>query len=91
MAEDSGVGLRSIDDSREGIACFIDRNPTTSFVAEEKQLIGRVIEAMRREKITKLALVCFKTNESGNSFWRKLGWDKRDDLNYYTLSIQEDN
>ena len=28
-----GLGLRSIDDSREGIARFIRRNPTTSIVA----------------------------------------------------------
>lgn len=35
-----GVGLRSLDDSREGIAKFIQRNPNTNFVAEES---GRII------------------------------------------------
>lgn len=30
-----GVGLRNIDDSREGIERFITRNPNTNFVAEE--------------------------------------------------------
>lgn len=29
-----GMGLRSLDDSREGIAKFLARNPTTCFVAE---------------------------------------------------------
>lgn len=30
-----GLGIRSVDDSREGITRFIKRNPTTSFVAEK--------------------------------------------------------
>lgn len=30
-----GFGIRSIDDSREGVARFLQRNPTTSVVAEE--------------------------------------------------------
>ena len=29
-----GLGLRSIDDSREGVVRFLRRNPTTSVVAE---------------------------------------------------------
>ena len=39
----SGVGLRSIDDSREGIERFVRRNPRTNFVAEED---GRIIGAV---------------------------------------------
>lgn len=36
-----GVGLRSLDDSREGIEQFIRRNSATNFVAEENgQIIG---------------------------------------------------
>lgn len=36
-----GVGLRSIDDSREGIERFLRRNPTTSFVAvEDNRIVG---------------------------------------------------
>ena len=30
-----GFGIRSMDDSREGVEKFIKRNPTTSVVAEE--------------------------------------------------------
>ena len=30
-----GFGIRSIDDSREGVDRFLRRNPTTSVVAEE--------------------------------------------------------
>ena len=31
-----GFGIRSIDDSREGVERFVLRNPTTSIVAEEE-------------------------------------------------------
>ena len=34
-----GLGIRSIDDSEENIVRFIKRNPTTSFVAENKDKI----------------------------------------------------
>jgi len=39
-----GVGLRSLDDSEEGIRRFLARNPTTCFVAEEhRTLCGSVM------------------------------------------------
>ncbi|MDF2906359.1 MAG: N-acetylglutamate synthase [Herbinix sp.] len=39
-----GVGLRSLDDSREGIERFLKRNPTTNLVAEEEgNIIGVVL------------------------------------------------
>lgn len=40
----SGMGLNSADDSEEGIARFLDRNPTTCFVAEEDtELVGVIM------------------------------------------------
>lgn len=41
--EISGFGIRSIDDSREGVERFIRRNPTTSMVAE---MDGRIVGAI---------------------------------------------
>lgn len=39
-----GMGLRSLDDSREGISLFLSRNPATSFVAVESgQLVGVIL------------------------------------------------
>lgn len=38
-----GFGIRSIDDSREGVARFLKRNPTTSVVAEQN---GRIVGAI---------------------------------------------
>lgn len=40
-----GLGLSRMDDSREGIAKFLKRNPTTSFVAESEngQIVGAIL------------------------------------------------
>ena len=40
-----GFGIRSLDDSKEGIERFLNRNPKTCFVAEEDQRIIGVIIA----------------------------------------------
>lgn len=120
-----GVGLRTMDDSKEGIERLLARNPSTNFVAEEdghivgvvlgghdgrrgyiyhtcveesyrrrsigRELMERIFEAMKEERITKLGLVCFSENNRGNEFWLGLGWEQRSDLNYYTISIDENN
>ena len=41
----SGMGLNNIDDSREGIERFLNRNPETCFVAENNdgEIIGSVL------------------------------------------------
>lgn len=39
-----GMGLRSLDDSREGISKFLKRNPTTNFVAlDEDKIVGAIL------------------------------------------------
>lgn len=40
-----GMGLNSVDDSKEGIEKFLKRNPATCFVAEENEKIVGVIMA----------------------------------------------
>lgn len=120
-----GMGLRSLDDSREGIERFINRNPLSNFVAVEngliigsvlsghdgrrgflyhlcvdeayrrksiaRQLLTHVEAAMKAENIHKLALFCKVDNSLGNQFWNIMGWEKREDLNLYMLSINDNN
>ena len=39
-----GFGIRSVDDSKEGVARFLRRNPDTSVVAvEEDQIVGAIL------------------------------------------------
>lgn len=121
----SGFGIRSIDDSEEGVKRFLKRNPATSVVAEEngkvvgcilcghdgrrgclyhvcvdqayrehgigKSMVNFCIEALKAEGINKVSLIAFTRNEIGNKFWKKMGWEFREDLNYYDLTINEQN
>ena len=120
-----GFGIRSIDDSREGIERFIKRNPRTSIVAElDGKIVGSILcghdgrrgcfyhvcvdenyrrrgigktmvvhamEELRKEKINKVSLIAFAKNDIGNAFWNQIGWTKREDLNYYDFTLNEEN
>lgn len=118
-----GMGLNTTDDSREGIAKYLLRNPNTCFVAEDngtligvimsghdgrrgfihhttvrkeyrgqgigKKLVDSAMTALEAEGIHKVALVAFKKNVSGNTFWEKIGFTVRDDLVYRNKNIHE--
>lgn len=120
-----GFGIRSMDDSREGIARFLERNPATSVVAvEDGNIVGAILcghdgrrgcmyhvcvdakyrmrgigksmvvfamEALKKEKINKVSLIAFTKNDIGNAFWKEIGWTKREDLNYYDFTLNEEN
>lgn len=120
-----GFGIRSIDDSREGVERFVRRNPTTSIVAEEdgriigailcghdgrrgcfyhvcvkeehrkrgvgKKMVEAAMEALKKEKISKVNLIAFQTNQVGNRFWSSMGWSFREDVNYYEFNLNEKN
>lgn len=120
-----GFGIRSIDDSREGVERFLKRNPTTSIVAEaDGRIIGCILcghdgrrgcfyhvcveegyrkhgigtqmaaaamQALKEEGINKVSLIAFTQNDIGNAFWKKIGWTKREDLNYYDFTLNEEN
>ncbi|EAH9284043.1 N-acetyltransferase [Campylobacter upsaliensis] len=49
------------------------------------------LEALKKEKINKIALIAFKSNDLGNEFWRHYGFTLREDANYYDLSLNESN
>lgn len=120
-----GFGIRSVDDSREGVEVFLKRNPTTSVVAvEDGKIVGAILcghdgrrgclyhvcvaqeyrmrgigkemvvfcmNALKAEHINKVSLIAFTQNDIGNAFWREIGWTKREDLNYYDFTLNEDN
>lgn len=120
-----GMGMRSLDDSFEGIEKFLKRNPTTNYLAQVedkvigvilcghdgrrgyiyhaavnsdyrgkgigKKLVNAVIESLKKEEINKVALIVFASNDLGNKFWQSLGFEKRDDLIYRNLSVNEKN
>ncbi|MCM1087718.1 MAG: GNAT family N-acetyltransferase [Muribaculaceae bacterium] len=120
-----GFGIRSVDDSREGVEAFLKRNPLTSVVdIEDGKVVGSILcghdgrrgclyhvcvakdyrmrgigkamvvfcmNALKKENINKVSLIAFTKNDIGNAFWRRIGWTKREDLNYYDFTLNEDN
>ena len=49
------------------------------------------MEALRKEKISKVSLIAFTENDIGNAFWKEIGWCERLDLNYYDFTLNKDN
>ena len=120
-----GFGIRSVDDSREGIERFLKWNPGLSVVAEEDgQIVGAILcgsdgrrgclyhvcvhkeyrrqgigktmvvwcmEKLKELQINKVSLIAFTKNDVGNTFWKEIGWTKREDLNYYDFTLNEKN
>ena len=120
-----GFGIRSVDDSKEGVERFLKRNPGLSVVAEEdgmivgcilcghdgrrgclyhvcvregyrmrgigKSMVVHCMERLKAEKINKVSLIAFTKNDIGNAFWKEIGWTKREDLNYYDFTLNEEN
>ena len=117
------MGFNDIDDSKEGISRFLERNPNTSFVAMENDellgiilgghdgrrgyiyhmsvaenhrkkgigssLVEKCLASFKNEKISKVALLVFKYNETGNTFWEKQGFILREDVNYRNIGLRK--
>lgn len=54
-----------------------------------KKLVDAALAALEKEGIHKVALVVFKRNTLGNSFWEKQGFTVREDLNYRNRALTE--
>ena len=52
-----------------------------------RALVDHAMGALEAEGIHKVALVAFARNETGNGFWEKIGFDKREDLVYRNKNI----
>jgi len=49
------------------------------------------VDALKKEKISKITLIAFTSNEAGNAFWQGLKWSMRHDVNTYDLITNEKN
>lgn len=54
-----------------------------------KKLVDAMLGGMREEGISKVALVVFANNDTANAFYEKIGFIKRNDLNYRNISLVE--
>jgi len=56
-----------------------------------KAMVVFAMEALKKEKISKVSLIAFTRNDVGNAFWNRIGWTKREDLNYYDFALNDEN
>ena len=56
-----------------------------------KQMVVYCMKALKEQKINKIALIAFTSNDAGNAFWHEIGWKHREDLNYYDFTLNEEN
>ncbi len=54
-------------------------------------MVVACVEALRRERISKVSLVAFTHNEIGNAFWKHIGWTRREELNDYDFTLNTEN
>ncbi len=121
----TGIGLRSVDDSKEGIEKFLRRNEGLSVVAVlDGRIVGCILsghdgrrgclyhvcvhadyrnqgiagnmvrmalDGLKQEGINKVSIIAFKKNRLGNNFWTGLGWEMREDVNYYDQVLNDMN
>lgn len=52
-------------------------------------LVEAAMAALRKENISKVALVAFSRNEAGNAFWQRMGFTQRDDLSYRNRALTD--
>lgn len=56
-----------------------------------KSMVEFCLQALKAEGLSKVSLVAFTNNDLGNVFWSNMGWTKREDLNQYEYTLNEDN
>ena len=56
-----------------------------------KSMVVFCMKELQKEGISKVSLIAFTSNDIGNAFWKKIGWTKREDLNYYDFTLNTEN
>lgn len=92
VAEDADEIVGTIlagHDGRRGFIYHLAVLPKARRAGIGTDLTDKALEALRKEGIHKVALVVFSGNVSGNAFWERLGFTRRDDLTYRNKSLTE--
>lgn len=91
-AEEDGVLIGAImagHDGRRGILYHTSVHPAHRGKGVGKQLVEQALAALKNEGITKVNLVVFSRNQSGNAFWEKMDFTAREDLTYRNRALVE--
>ena len=92
VAEDEGLIAGVILGGHDGRRGFIHHACVRESYRHQgigRKLVDTCLEALKKEGISKVALLVFKYNEAGNGFWEACGFTVREDLNYRNLALRE--
>ena len=78
-------------DGRRGCLYHVCVDPHYRLRGIGKQMVVFAMHALHKEEINKVSLIAFSKNDIGNAFWKTIGWNKRDDLNYYDFILNTNN
>ena len=94
MAVEDGKIVGSIlcgHDGRRGCLYHVCVDEAYRMHGIGRSMAGKAMEALKKEGIHKVSLIAFTQNDIGNAFWKEMGWTKREDLNYYEFTLNEEN
>lgn len=94
VAEADGKIVGSIlcgHDGRRGCLYHVCVHESYRMQGIGKSMVVHCMEALEKEKISKVSLIAFTQNDIGNAFWKEIGWTKREDLNYYDFVLNKEN
>ncbi len=92
VAEENGILAGVILSGHDGRRGFIHHTAVHPHFRKRglgRELVNAALSALKKEGISKVALVVFAHNENGNAFWEKMGFTKRTDLAYRNLALRE--
>ena len=78
-------------DGRRGCLYHVCVDPQYRKQGIGTAMVVFAMNALKKEKISKVSLIAFTQNDIGNAFWRKIGWTQRLDLNYYDFTLNTEN
>lgn len=92
VAEQDGAIIGVImagHDGRRGYICHTAVSAAHRRQGVGKSLVEAALQALKACGVSKVALVAFARNESGNRFWESMGFTAREDLTYRNRSLRE--
>ncbi len=93
VAKDRGRVIGTIlcgSDGRQGALYHVCVSKPDRRQGIGTRMVGYCMQRLRAMGINKVGLIAFTRNESGNAFWKQIGW-KRSDVNYYEFVLNEKN
>lgn len=78
-------------DGRQGSFYHVCVSPDYRHRGIGTAMVEHAMEALKKEGISRITLIAFKSNRGGNEFWKGIGWRLRSDVNYYEAILDDNN